>query len=84
LEKLTHYCALGNQPRLRLDRSNSSPDKLVFVFDGGSNLDPAKDMHVHGMTVSFGKGGEVDCAWVAYVNGKSAGTTHFRLSRSEK
>ncbi len=82
--RLTHYCAAGNQPRLKLDRSSSTADKLIFVFDGGSNLDPAKDMHIHGMTIAFEKDGVVDCAWEGYAGGKKAGTTHFRLSRSEK
>jgi hypothetical protein len=80
--RLTHYCAAGNQPRLKLDRANSTPDKLIFVFDGGSNLDPAKDMHIHGMTMSFGKDGEVNCAWEANAGGKKVGTTLFRLSKS--
>ena len=44
---LTHYCAMANQPRMRLDRKASTPDRLVFAFDGGTNFDPAKDTHVH-------------------------------------
>jgi hypothetical protein len=82
--RLTHYCAMGNQPRLKLDRANSTPDKFVFIFDGGSNLDPAKDIHIHGTTILFEEQGGVDCAWEGYAGGKKAGTTHFRLSRSEK
>jgi hypothetical protein len=82
--RLTHYCAAGNQPRLKLDRAHSSTDKLVFVFDGGSNLNPAKDMHIHGMTMVFEKDGKVDNAWEGYQNGKSSGFTHFKLSRAEK
>ena len=82
--RLTHYCAAGNQPRLKLDRATSTADKLNFVFDGGSNLDPAKDMHIHGMTITFEKDGVVDCAWEGYAGGKKSGTTHFRLSRLEK
>jgi hypothetical protein len=82
--RLTHYCAAGNQPRLKLDRAHSTKDKLVFVFDGGSNLDPAKDMHIHGMTMVFEKDGKIDNAWEGYTNGKSTGFTHFKLSRTEK
>ncbi len=81
--RLTHYCAAGNQPHLKLDRASSTPTRFVFVFDGGTNLDPAKDMHIHGMTMSFGKDGAVDCAWEGYENGKKKGTTHFQLSRSK-
>jgi len=81
--RMTHYCAAGNQPRLKLDRASSTPTRFVFVFDGGTNLDPAKDMHIHAMTMTFGKDGEVDCAWEGYMAGKKAGITHFQLSRSK-
>jgi hypothetical protein len=81
--RLTHYCAAGNQPRLKLDRPNSTPTRLVFVFDGGSNLDPDKDMHIHGMTLTFEKEGEVKAAWEGYQGGKSAGTTIFHLTREK-
>jgi hypothetical protein len=81
--RMTHYCAVGNQPRLKLDRTNSTPDKLVFVFDGGTNLDPAKDLHIHGMTMTFEKDGKVTSAWEANAGGKKAGgATVFRLSKS--
>ncbi|AMV40282.1 hypothetical protein [Planctomyces sp. SH-PL62] len=29
--RMTHYCALGNQPRLKLDKTASKADRLVFV-----------------------------------------------------
>ena len=81
--RMTHYCAAGNQPHLKLDRASSTPTRFVFVFDGGTNLDPSKDMHIHAMTMTFGKDGKVDCAWEGYMAGKKAGTTHFELSRSK-
>lgn len=81
--RMTHYCAVGNQPRLKLDRANSTPDKLIFVFDGGTNLDPAKDLHIHGMTMTFGKDGDVKSAWEANAGGKKlGGATVFHLSKS--
>jgi len=81
--RMTHYCAAGNQPRLKLDRASSTPSRFVFVFDGGTNLDPAKDMHIHAMTMTFGREGEIDCAWEGYEAGKKSGTTHFQLIRSK-
>jgi hypothetical protein len=81
--RMTHYCAAGNQPKLKLDRASSTPTRFVFVFDGGTNLDPAKDMHIHAMTMTFQKEGEVECAWEGYAGGKKAGTTRFQLNRSK-
>ena len=81
--RMTHYCAAGNQPKLKLDKASSTPSKLVFVFDGGTNFDPAKDMHIHAMTMSFQKDGVIDAAWEANAGGKKIGTTKFELSRSQ-
>ncbi|MEE8522995.1 MAG: hypothetical protein V3T72_03610, partial [Thermoanaerobaculia bacterium] len=50
---LTHYCAAGNQPHMKLDRAASTSKKLHFAFAGGTNLDPEKDMHIHAASVTF-------------------------------
>jgi hypothetical protein len=79
--RMTHYCAAGNQPRVKLDRANSKPDELIFVFDGGTNLDPQKDMHIHGVKITFHDDGKVTSAWEGYMGGKKAMTTSFLLTR---
>jgi hypothetical protein len=79
--RMTHYCAAGNQPRVKLDRAKSTPDEFIFIFDGGSNLDPEKDMHIHGVRIKFEKDGEVTSAWDGYSGGKKAGTTTFHMTR---
>jgi hypothetical protein len=81
--RMTHYCAAGNQPRVKLDREKSTPDELIFVFDGGTNLDPAKDMHIHGVKIKFEKNGNVTSAWDGYVDGKKAQTTTFNMTRKD-
>jgi hypothetical protein len=65
----THYCVLGNQPKLKLDEK-STAKKLIFNFAGGTNLDPAKDMHMHEGTISIVDANTIDSAWVGYVDGK--------------
>jgi hypothetical protein len=79
--RMTHYCAAGNQPRMKLDRANSTPDHLIFLFDGGTNLDPQKDQHVHGLEITFQKNGRIKSAWEGYAGGKSAGVTAFAMTR---
>src|SRR5262245_7059241 len=39
---MTHYCMVGNQPRMQA-RLTEDSKKIVFELVGGSNLDPAKD-----------------------------------------
>ena len=81
--RMTHYCAAGNQPRVKLDRANSTPEELIFVFDGGTNLDPEKDMHIHGVKIKFEKDGKVTSAWEGYAGGKKAWTTTFNMTRKK-
>ena len=80
---LTHYCAGGNQPILRLDREHSTAEKLVFDFTGGTNLDPAKDHHIHAAEIELTEGGGMESVWTGYAEGKPAGKMTFHLERSE-
>jgi hypothetical protein len=80
---LTHYCAMANQPRMRLDRKTSTPDRLVFAFDGGTNFDPAKDTHVHSGVVEW-KGESLHNAWTVYSGGQEAGQNVFVLNRRKE
>lgn len=68
---LTHYCMLGNQPRLKLDPA-SSPNQLQFKFAGGTNLDVTKDAHMHDATYTFVDADHVELSGVAWVGGKPA------------
>jgi hypothetical protein len=49
---MTHFCVLGNQPRLKAD-PNSSANQIAFQFTGGGNLDPKKDKHMHDVTLTI-------------------------------
>ena len=79
--RMTHYCAAGNQPRLRLDRKVSTPADLRFVFEGGANLDPAKDGHIHAGRMTFREDGTMRAAWTYHKDGKPAGEHVMQVSR---
>jgi hypothetical protein len=79
---LTHYCACGNQPRMRTTACDSR-DELSFEFAGGNNLDPAKDLHMHGYRVRFVDGDHIHGEWEYYQGGKSAGKHAFDLVRQK-
>ena len=66
---MTHYCCLGNQPRMKAD-PNSPPNQIRFLFAGGTNLDPAKDMHMHEGTLTFIDDDHIEFSGVAWANGK--------------
>lgn len=68
---MTHYCALGNQPRMKAD-PKSPANQIRFLFVGGTNLDPAKDMHMHGGTLTFVDADHIEFAGEGWVGGKPA------------
>jgi hypothetical protein len=66
---MTHYCVLGNQPRMKAD-PDSPANQIHFAFDGGTNLDPAKDRHMHEATVTFVDDDHIEVCGVAWADGK--------------
>lgn len=65
---LTHYCMLGNQPKLKADAKSPS-NKLNFEFAGGSNLDPKKDKHMHAATFTIVDADHLEIDGVGWENG---------------
>ncbi len=66
---MTHYCMLGNQPQMKAD-PNSPPNQIRWQFMGGTNLDPAKDTHMHSSTLTFVDENHVEIAGEAWKDGK--------------
>jgi len=50
---LTHYCALGNQPRMRAAMPKGDAKTLAFNFLDATNLATRTDAHMHNMSFSF-------------------------------
>ena len=50
---MTHYCAVGNQPHVKLNLRKSTARELVFDFAGGTNLNVHRDMHMHSLTLTL-------------------------------
>jgi hypothetical protein len=68
---MTHYCVLGNQPRMKAD-PNSSENQLVFQFAGGGNLDPKKDKHMHEATLTFVDDDHIEVKGTGWANGAAS------------
>jgi hypothetical protein len=68
---MTHYCVLGNQPRLKAD-PNSPAGQIRFEFAGGSNLDPKKDRHMHSATLTLIDEDHIEVAGVGWQGGVPA------------
>ena len=77
---LTHYCAMGNQPRMKL--SPATTDRtLMFEFAGGTNLDPAKDVHIHSGRLKLVGPDALEAEWTVWGGGKQTGANRFVLER---
>jgi hypothetical protein len=77
---VSHFCAMGNQPRMTL-APRSSASELRFDFDGGENLNPAKDTHIHA-GVLRPSDDELLADSTTWKDGKEAGHNRFTLQRN--
>lgn len=68
---MTHYCVLGNQPRMKAD-PKSPPNQIVWRFAGGANLDPKKDKHMHEATLTIVDDDHLELNGVGWENGAPA------------
>lgn len=76
---MTHYCMLQNQPRMDLQKSGE--DSLEFVFAKENDVDPAKDAHMHALTITFKDKDHIVQKWTLFKEGKEAGVHTIALSR---
>ena len=66
---MTHYCMLGNAPKMKA-RTNGDKTQFNFEFDGGTNFDPKKDMHMHSAVLTILDDDHLRVEGVAWDNGK--------------
>lgn len=78
---LTHYCAMANQPRMKLVKAQANPTTLTFDFTGGTNIDPAKDTHIHGGVVRILGADRLEADWSVFAQGKPSGSNKIFLAR---
>ena len=77
----THYCAMGNQPRFKLEAATA--DELVFGFAGGTNFVPEKDPHIHDGRIKFVAPDRIEEDWTAFAAGKRTGDHQFVMTRKK-
>lgn len=75
----THYCSGGNQPLLAL--VGATERELRFELIGGTNVDPARDGHIHEVSVTFLGDGRLDSRWVWYEGRRPAHDNTFTVAR---
>jgi len=76
---MTHYCALRNQPRMKLQKADAL--NLYFTFAGGTNLDPKKDAYMHSLTITIVDKNHIIQKWTLFKDGKEQEKSVFDLTR---
>jgi hypothetical protein len=65
---LTHYCMEGNQPRMRAKDPKGA--RFEFAYDGGTNIEPKRDRHMHSAWLELLGADEIRSEWTELADGK--------------
>jgi hypothetical protein len=76
---MTHYCALGNHPKMMLKKADAHA--LTFELVGSEGLRSAAEPHMHAMTVSIVDGDHIRETWRSFDGGKPKDEKVFDLAR---
>jgi hypothetical protein len=79
---LTHYCMEGNQPRMRARGAQGS--HIAFAYDGGTNIDPKRDRHMHSATFDLVGADEIRSEWSELAEGKPVFVARMHLVRKAR
>lgn len=75
---MTHYCAAGNQPRMRAQPSRG--DSIAFQYVDAANLKSSADGHMQRLVIKFHDADHVIEEWTWKQDGKET-TSAFHLQR---
>jgi hypothetical protein len=76
---LTHYCMMGNRPGMLLKRSDAQT--LQFDFDKTCGINPAKESHMHALTIRFDDADTITTSCKAFIDGKEMAEHPTTLKR---
>jgi hypothetical protein len=78
---MTHYCALGNHPKLTLEKSDAH--SLSFAVVGGAGLRSPSEMHMHAVTISWTDPDHLREIWTSFDRGVKKDEKVFELARQK-
>ena len=75
---MTHYCMLGNRPKLTASGGTDAQLAFSLASEGGVS---AEEPHMHSLTIAFADADHITQSWTLYENGQAKDTTTISLSR---
>ncbi len=79
----THYCSIGNQPRMRAPGLSADGKSIRFRFADITNLTKPDGGHIRHLTVTFDDANHFTQEWISYSKGKEEPSI-FRWTRKQK
>ena len=79
---MTHYCSMGNQPRMRAEMPKALAKTVNFNFVDATNLASPSDPHMHRVTFTFVDQDHLTQDWYSSKDGKEIPHT-FTLERKK-
>lgn len=77
---MTHYCALGNQPRMRTG-SPVTGNSLILSYIDGTGMRSLQDKHMHELTLTFVDDRHMKHEWTIFEHGRKQVTHTFAFAR---
>jgi hypothetical protein len=78
---MTHYCSMGNQPKMKLMKS--SDNELDFMVKGTTGIGSKTCAHMHGLNIIWKDADHITEQWTMYNDGKAQKTVNFELTRAK-
>lgn len=84
---LTHYCVMGNEPRMKASRGEGGR-QIVFECSDcdapGTNITNPDDGHMHKGVMTFHSDDRISAQWFQHVDGGIGESVEFKLARRAK
>lgn len=78
----THYCAAGNQPSMKFEKSGE-PGVIDFKFDKGTNMDVTVDGHAHSGYIKIIDEDHFETRSELWSGGKVASIRYTKMTRKK-
>lgn len=76
---MTHYCVFGNRPAMKLKSSDART--IQFDFDATCGINPARESHMHALSIRFDAPDRITTSCKAIIEGKEAPEKPTTLKR---
>lgn len=80
---LTHYCSLGPQSHMRLEK-DAATDRFRYRSFDTTNMKTKNDRYMQSMELRIVSSTRIEATWTMFKDGKHAQSFPFKLKRKER